>query len=305
MSKPRNAFTLVELLVVVAIIGIIIAIVLPTLSSARESSRAAVCAANLKSQGAALRAFLNDSDERLPQVWIDRPTSPVSIVAPSPTAIHVGQLFMGVTGDLPFFGIDEIGAERRPLNPYLGVQNPPSDVSQAGLHGEEKFRMPVAHCPSDQGISDPVIDMMLPPDAEDAKESAYELLGTSYVLNDHALDPLSPSPQAPEIATLVPVFESGFRARDGRMPEVATPGLTWVIGDQPIYNYDRGNDRKVHWHFKGVNANLLFVDLHVGVRMHVPAPDPTDPFVRETQNTTSDYTFLPDPTWPIVPPGQP
>ncbi len=305
MPKSRYAFTVVELLVVIAIIGILVAILLPTLSSARRSSQAAVCGANLKSQGAALRAFLNDSDERLPQVWIDQPQSPVTIVAPSPNAIHVGQLFAGVTGDLPFYGIDEIGGERRPLNAYLGARDAPTDESQVGLHGDEKYAIPVMRCPADAGISDPILQSLLPPGSEDAKDSAYELLGASYVLNDHALDPLAPSPQAPEIPTLVPVFENGSRARDGRMPEIRTPALTWVIGDQPIYNYNQGGDRKAEWHFKGISANLLFVDLHVGLRLPVPAPDLTDPDVRRNQNTTPDYTFLPDPEWPIVPPAQP
>lgn len=305
MPLTRRAFTVVELLVVIAIIGILVAILLPTLGSARQSSQAAVCAANLKSQGAALRAFLNDSDDRLPQVWIDQPQSPVSIVAPSPSAIHVGQLFAGVSGDLPVYGIDEIGVERRPLNAYLGLKDPPTDESQAGLHGDEKFSMPVMHCPSDSGISDPLLDALLPPGDDHAKESAYELLGASYVLNDHALDPSPSGPQAPELPTLVPMFENGVRPRDGRMPEVRTPALTWVIGDQPIYNFNGGGNRQAKWHFKEISANLLFIDLHVGTRLPVPAPDPADPDVRRNQNTTPNYTFLPEPDWPIEPAAQP
>ncbi len=311
MPKSRSAFTLIELLVVVAIIGVIVSIVLPTLGSARRSSQSAVCASNLKSQGAALRAFLNDSDERLPQVWIDPGASMPEPVEPSPTASHIGQLYAGVAGDLPFYGMNTIGVERRPLNAYLGLRNPPTDESQVGLHADEKFRMPVVHCPADKGVYSEIFE--IPGMAEqlaDARESAYELLGNSYILNDHVLDPVGappspsgqPAPEVPEVATLVPTFENGVRASDGRMPRVSNPAITLVIGDQSIYNYDKGGDRKANWHVPNrVTANLLFLDLHVGVGLEVPKPDVTDPQVRARQNTTENYTFLPSPDWQLEP----
>ena len=65
-AEARRAFTLVELLVVIAIIGVLVALLLPAVQAAREASRRAKCANNLRQAGLALNN-IESSHRKLPQ----------------------------------------------------------------------------------------------------------------------------------------------------------------------------------------------------------------------------------------------
>jgi prepilin-type N-terminal cleavage/methylation domain-containing protein/prepilin-type processing-associated H-X9-DG protein len=64
--NPRQGFTLIEVLVVVAIIALLVAILLPSLANARDQARRSVCATNLHNQLVAMRSYARDYQDYLP-----------------------------------------------------------------------------------------------------------------------------------------------------------------------------------------------------------------------------------------------
>ena len=66
VSRRRRGFTLVELLVVIGIIALLIGILLPTLSSARQSAKTIVCASNLRQLSLGFIFYANANDGTLP-----------------------------------------------------------------------------------------------------------------------------------------------------------------------------------------------------------------------------------------------
>lgn len=62
----QRAFTLIELLIVIAIIAILAAILFPVFASAREKARQVACLSNLKQIGLAYSQYEQDYDETVP-----------------------------------------------------------------------------------------------------------------------------------------------------------------------------------------------------------------------------------------------
>ncbi len=65
--RAERAFTLIELLTVIAVIGVLAAILIPVASAVRESARGASCSSNMRQIGLALHAYASDHDDRIPQ----------------------------------------------------------------------------------------------------------------------------------------------------------------------------------------------------------------------------------------------
>jgi prepilin-type N-terminal cleavage/methylation domain-containing protein/prepilin-type processing-associated H-X9-DG protein len=71
----RSAFTLVELLTVIAIVGLLAAILIPVVIRVRDSARSAQCASNLRQIGVALKLYVTEHKNTLPPTYTWSATS--------------------------------------------------------------------------------------------------------------------------------------------------------------------------------------------------------------------------------------
>ena len=79
IRRRPTGFTLIEVVVVISIVAILISLLLPSLGSAREIARQAICAANVRQIGGAYIQYANDNRGQLtivvngtsPHIWQD------------------------------------------------------------------------------------------------------------------------------------------------------------------------------------------------------------------------------------------
>ena len=70
--SPHRAFTLIELIVVMAVIAILAAFAYPVYQRSVASGQATACLSNLRQLGSGLNAYLNDNEMKMPTLQIAR-----------------------------------------------------------------------------------------------------------------------------------------------------------------------------------------------------------------------------------------
>ena len=119
----RRAFTLIELLATIAIIGFLVAIVLPAVQMARESARRSQCSNNLRQIGLALNNYVT-SFGSLPNASNGRAYSPHTMLLPF---LDEGVLFNTINFDVIAFDVSAASANHSAIAVNLGGFLCPSD----------------------------------------------------------------------------------------------------------------------------------------------------------------------------------
>ena len=96
-TRAVQAFTLVELLVVMVIISVLAGLLMPVLGRARAKGRDSYCLNNLRQLGIAVVAYTQDYASRLP-VAEPRPTTPVDPLQPLPRIRDLLSSYAGGNG---------------------------------------------------------------------------------------------------------------------------------------------------------------------------------------------------------------
>ncbi|MBS0188423.1 MAG: type II secretion system protein [Planctomycetes bacterium] len=192
MQRSRGGFSLIELLVALAVIAVLLSLLVPGLRMARKSAREMVCQSNLKQLNAAWQMYVGDfrvfpvPRSKDIEKWIEpgrypRPGAPAGLMSSvmwSWGGVHWYGSKPDGTWTTPMAAADPL----RPVNPYVERSQVIRDKAR------------VFCCPLDNGSFDSFTDrqnlwVKVGPAAGGGVGGApgttvYEQLGTSYDAND-------------------------------------------------------------------------------------------------------------------------
>jgi prepilin-type N-terminal cleavage/methylation domain-containing protein/prepilin-type processing-associated H-X9-DG protein len=240
----KLAFTLIELLVVIAIIAILTAILFPVFAQARAKARQAACLSNLRQIGSGLSMYVQDYDERLPNVarW-GRAWTYASAWDPELTKMGLGASGSDLTTRVAQDGI----TRSTPKNTFLGPEQTPPRYIQELLHPYVRNTQ-LWFCPSvgkDRfwGGS--------------SANATYGYNGTTYIWNWAVQPAKSHNPYSKR----TPIATSGLA-----IGAILRPAEAPMLWDMPYWHPIKppctsGNPDLEPAHAKGVN--VLYADTHV------------------------------------------
>jgi prepilin-type N-terminal cleavage/methylation domain-containing protein/prepilin-type processing-associated H-X9-DG protein len=263
-----SGFTLIEVLVVVAIIALLISILLPSLSLAREQAKVAKCLANLNQLGKATTSYLFDNKDRF--AWgplynkagqpVESGGYPVTRTwyfggnrGQDSTALGTGGYYVkGQTHDW--------APSERPLNRYAYHSSKLNKVDDRPLRVEGSLRL--YECPSDKGVrwnTDPNSTLR-------ETTSAYLEVGTSYQSNNSWIY-YSKAVEAGGGERIRYLMDRIVKILAKKGPSRAVilyeDTADWALNTADTLHDIKGPNYQVRsWHNKNDIHNLLFLDGH-------------------------------------------
>lgn len=240
MTTPRSnrAFSLIEVLVSMLVVAVLIGLLIPVLTGAREAGYRSVCATNQRQLGFAFVLYMQDNKETLPQYAI----------APERTDWKYGGAAISSAstsgGDPGNAAAPVLLDAARPINRYV------SGVGDSSIAQES---VTLFSCPGDRGVfarSSNSAVRIVPSVLE--RGTCFREFGTSYRAN----------------AMLLSSSAAGIDGSDRplKLSDIATnPSRLLLLGDTAWYYATRDStdpDRTLEasWHRVQDTGNMLAID---------------------------------------------
>jgi prepilin-type N-terminal cleavage/methylation domain-containing protein/prepilin-type processing-associated H-X9-DG protein len=144
-ARTRRAFTLVELLVVIAVIGLLVALLLPAVQAARESANRTQCSNNLKQIGLGFHHF-HDANKAFPQAY--KPLTSPDPTAPPGTGTYGAGAFAMILPYMEQGTVSQGGAGLPGVNLSLAAL---SSLNMPPNNPAYSMAIPTFRCPSSPG----------------------------------------------------------------------------------------------------------------------------------------------------------
>jgi len=220
-----RGFSLIELLISIAIVAVLLSILLPGLSYARKLSSSAVCASNLRQIGMAWEGYQDDPR--------NQGQAPRTESEP-----------MWRYGGVSFRGTERVAVldAERPINRYLADDAALDSKSMAQL-----FR-----CPGDAGVFARGSGNGTTRNSILSRESCYQTFGTSYRANESVIEvPLDDGTGLMRPLKSHEVYVSASRL-------LVLGDTAWYYGTRAANHSDAGFEAS--WHGKQDAGNMLSAD---------------------------------------------
>lgn len=249
--RVRSAFSILELLVSIAIVAVLLSLLIPLLSSARETAFKAVCSNNLRQMSVGWLGYVQDHND----------TFPASAALPQWT--YGGVRFETMAGGVAGVDMSPVLDATRPINRYLANDLATSTDSagqgpqSAGGGGGGRDLAKIFHCPSDAGVfeNNPASarSRQLSILGQAGGQTCYEFFGNSYRANSNLFMSATTSDKSAE-------------ARPLRMHDIMIDTSRFLISGDPVWYYTNqtGADPDARldasWHREYRAGNFLASD---------------------------------------------
>jgi len=247
--RPRQGFSLLELLVSIAIVAILLSMLIPLLARARDTAYKAVCSNNLRQMSVGWLGYVQDHNDTFP--------------APSalPEWTYGGVRFQTMAGGVAGVDLSPVLDTTRPINRYLSNElGTTADSAGQGTNAAAAAGRDLAkifHCPSDAGVFEVAASgargQRLSVLGQAGGLTCYEFFGNSYRAN-------------PNLFMSVESQDKQRDSRPMRMHDIMIDTSRFLITGDPVWFHatqlagSSGANTDASWHREYRAGNFLASD---------------------------------------------